>query len=208
MDTAAGRPGPEAVFVHGAQDGPLAAALRSAGIDVTSGTAEADTVLFDVGRAPTAHELTRCTLEFLQSWLSVERSAKLAVVTSAALSARPDDAMVDPAHAAVWGLVRAAQDEHPGRLRLVDLDGSEASYRELPTALAGDEPQFALREGEVSVPRLVPPSEDGLLMRRTAAGGWTSPRRARWTTWRWSSATAPTGHWRRVRCGSPSGRRA
>ncbi|MEV5955787.1 SDR family NAD(P)-dependent oxidoreductase [Streptomyces sp. NPDC051987] len=163
-------PGREAVFVHGAQDGPLATALRSAGVDATSVAAEPGTVLFDVGRAPTAHELTRRTLEFLQSWLGGEQSAKLAVVTSAALSARPDDAMVDPAHAAVWGLVRAAQDEHPGRLRLVDLDGSEASYRELPAALAGDEPQFALREGEVLVPRLMPSSDGGLLA--VPDGGW------------------------------------
>ncbi|NUT54233.1 MAG: hypothetical protein HOV94_44130, partial [Saccharothrix sp.] len=43
---------------------------------------------------------------------------RLAVVTrSAVLTDRPD-----PAHAAVWGLVRAAQTERPGRFVLVDVD--------------------------------------------------------------------------------------
>jgi acyl transferase domain-containing protein/acyl-coenzyme A synthetase/AMP-(fatty) acid ligase/acyl carrier protein len=66
----------------------------------------------------------------------------------------------DPAAAAVWGLVRSAQAEHPGRFVLVDSDGSEASAAALEgvlaAALAADEPQLALRDGIASVPRLRP----------------------------------------------------
>jgi len=155
----------EGLLVHGPQDGRLATALCSAGVELTSGT-----VLFDVGHASTAQELTRHTSEFLQSWLRDEQAPRLGVVTSAAVAARSHDAVVDPAHAALWGLVRAAQDEHPGRLRLIDLDGTEASYRALPAALAGDEPQLALREGESLVPRLVSRPDGDVLA--VPAGGW------------------------------------
>ena len=62
----------------------------------------------------------------------------------------------DLAAAAVWGLVRSAISEHPGRFALIDSDGTEASEEALEAALAlGDEePQLALREGEPLAPRL------------------------------------------------------
>ena len=62
----------------------------------------------------------------------------------------------DPAAAAIWGLVRSAQSEHPGRFALIDTDGSEASEEALAAALAlgAEEPQLALREGEALAPRL------------------------------------------------------
>ncbi len=62
----------------------------------------------------------------------------------------------DPAAAALWGLVRSAQSEHPGAFALIDSDGSEASEAALQAALAfgAEEPQLALREGEASVPRV------------------------------------------------------
>ena len=62
----------------------------------------------------------------------------------------------NPVAAAVWGLVRAAQAEHPGRFALLDVDRSEASLGRLDAALAtgAEEPQLALREGEALVPRL------------------------------------------------------
>ncbi|WP_449065602.1 SDR family NAD(P)-dependent oxidoreductase, partial [Planomonospora algeriensis] len=58
----------------------------------------------------------------------------------------------DPAAAAVWGLVRSAQTEYPGRFVLLDHDG--ASQDLVAAALAYDEPQLAVREGRISVPRL------------------------------------------------------
>jgi hypothetical protein len=62
----------------------------------------------------------------------------------------------DPAAAAIWGLVRSAQSEHPGRFALIDSDGSEASEAALPAALAlgSEEPQLALREGRALAPRI------------------------------------------------------
>ena len=60
----------------------------------------------------------------------------------------------DPASASVWGLVRSAQAEHPGRFALVDVDGSDAAWSALPALLATDEPQLALREHTACVPRL------------------------------------------------------
>ncbi|XUL93554.1 SDR family NAD(P)-dependent oxidoreductase [Streptomyces galilaeus] len=72
------------------------------------------------------------------------------------------DASPDLAAATVWGLLRTAQAEHPGRLTLVDVDGHPESLRQLPAALATGEPQLAVHEGVLSVPRLAtaPPSED------------------------------------------------
>jgi NADP-dependent 3-hydroxy acid dehydrogenase YdfG/acyl carrier protein len=60
----------------------------------------------------------------------------------------------DLIHAPLWGLVRSAQSEHPDRFLLIDLDGEEASLRALPTAVATGEPQLAVREGRILVPRL------------------------------------------------------
>jgi acyl transferase domain-containing protein/thioesterase domain-containing protein/NADP-dependent 3-hydroxy acid dehydrogenase YdfG len=60
----------------------------------------------------------------------------------------------DPAGGAVWGLMRAAALEHPGRLVVLDIDDHEPSWRALPAALACDEPQLALRAGAICAPRL------------------------------------------------------
>ncbi|WP_204052824.1 type I polyketide synthase [Microbispora siamensis] len=56
--------------------------------------------------------------------------------------------------AALWGLVRAAVQEFPGRVGVVDLDGSPESQAELPRALAARPGQLALRRGEAVRPRL------------------------------------------------------
>ncbi|MFJ9431544.1 type I polyketide synthase [Streptomyces sp. NPDC101490] len=61
-----------------------------------------------------------------------------------------------PAHAPVWGLVRSAAREHPGRFALVDVDGHPESWRALPALLADPVPEAAVRRGTAYVPRLVP----------------------------------------------------
>ncbi len=61
--------------------------------------------------------------------------------------------MPDLAGAAVWGLLRSAQSEHPGRFVLADLATPE-DITALPSALATGEPQIAVRDGQVLVPRL------------------------------------------------------
>ena len=62
-------------------------------------------------------------LGVVQEWLGEESLAgsRLVFVTRGGVSGE------DVAAASVWGLVRSAQSEHPGRFGLLDLDGSEAS---------------------------------------------------------------------------------
>ncbi|MEV4559595.1 type I polyketide synthase [Kitasatospora sp. NPDC049285] len=86
----------------------------------------------------------------VQEWLSAHESGRLAVVTRGAVGESPELAA-----APVWGLLRSAQSEHPDRLVLVDTDGSSASEEVLAAAVATGEPQLALHEGVVTVPRLV-----------------------------------------------------
>nr|WP_248002420.1 beta-ketoacyl reductase [Streptomyces sp. RPA4-2] len=69
-------------------------------------------------------------------------------------TAAGDAAATDPAQAAVWGLIRAAKAENPGRFGLLDHDGAAASLDLLPTVLAGGEAETALRDGSALAPRL------------------------------------------------------
>ncbi|MFD3573459.1 type I polyketide synthase [Streptomyces sp. NPDC058644] len=115
-----------------------------------------------------ARETVSWALELAQRWLADERTAhtRLVFVTRGAV----DSATPDPAQAAVWGLVRTAQTENPGRFALIDLDADE-SARALPAALAGDEPQAAVRAGRVTVPRLTRATADAPLT-PPAEGPW------------------------------------
>ncbi|MGW9433620.1 polyketide synthase dehydratase domain-containing protein, partial [Streptomyces decoyicus] len=104
--------------------------------------------------AAAAHTATHRVLAYLQEWLAEERfaAARLVVVTQGAVSV--DERRPDPAPAAVWGLVRSARSEHPDRFTLVDLDGASESLAVLPAVLSSDEPELAVRAGQVYVPRL------------------------------------------------------
>ncbi|WP_236567825.1 MULTISPECIES: type I polyketide synthase [unclassified Nocardiopsis] len=95
-------------------------------------------------------------LRIVRSWLTDERyaHARLVVVTWRAVATGREDGVAGLGAAPVWGLLRAAQREHPDRLVLVDSDGSEDSHRVLPGAVELGEPQLALRSGTVLVPRL------------------------------------------------------
>ncbi|SDU27309.1 rifamycin polyketide synthase modules 7 and 8 [Amycolatopsis keratiniphila] len=95
------------------------------------------------------HQVARQALRLLQDWLAADRRGTLAVVTRGAVLDTPA-----PAAATVWGLVRSAQREHPGRFVLIDTDGHEDSLRMLPAAAASGEPEIALRAGAVFRPRL------------------------------------------------------
>jgi pimaricinolide synthase PimS1 len=77
------------------------------------------------GSDPAAvRRITGEVLRVLQHWLRRHTDEdRLAVVTTGAI-AMPDEDVTNLAGAAVWGLVRAAQSEHPGRLVLVDTDHS------------------------------------------------------------------------------------
>ncbi|MFF3911829.1 SDR family NAD(P)-dependent oxidoreductase, partial [Streptomyces sp. NPDC001848] len=88
-------------------------------------------------------------LELTQRFLAAPEhaEARLAVVTRGTLMEQPD-----PVTAAVWGMLRSAQAEHPGRLLLVDVD--IRSDQALAAAAATGEPQVAVRDGQPYAPRL------------------------------------------------------
>jgi acyl transferase domain-containing protein/thioesterase domain-containing protein/acyl carrier protein len=109
----------------------------------------------DVGLPERARGVVHGALATIQAWLGDERLAhsRLAIVTRGATTATGDgDDTAGLEQAAVWGLVRSAQAEHPGRIALVDVDGR--SWRALPGALMSEEQQMALRDGAVLAPRL------------------------------------------------------
>lgn len=124
----------------------------------------------DLGVVGVAHVAVCRVLGLVQAWLVDERfsAVRLVVVTRGAVAACAGEGVGGLALAPVWGLVRSAQMENPGRFVLVDLDGDDgsvagedgfvagedASVAVLGAALALDEPQFALRGGVVFVPRL------------------------------------------------------
>ncbi|MFJ2782103.1 type I polyketide synthase [Kitasatospora sp. NPDC087315] len=108
------------------------------------------------GTADAVRDVTHRALALVQRWLSDERfaSSRLVFVTRGAVATAPDEDVPDPAHAALWGLIRSAQTEEPDRFVLVDLDADPESLRALPAALASGEPQSAVRAGAVLAPRL------------------------------------------------------
>ncbi|MGI8311954.1 type I polyketide synthase [Saccharopolyspora hattusasensis] len=126
--------------------------------------------------AEAAHTGARRALELVHTWLSEERfaDARLVIATRGAVRTDAEDPAADLGAAAAWGLLRTAQTEHPGRFVLLDLDDSGAAA--LPAAAATDEPQLAVRGGQVLVPRLarVPAAEpvhlEGTVL-LTGAGG-------------------------------------
>ena len=95
-------------------------------------------------------------LESLQAWLADERlaSSRLVVVTRGAVAGSLEEDVCDLGGASVWGLVRGAQSENPGRLVVIDVDGKSSSWEALAGAPAIDEPQMAVRDGVLSAPRL------------------------------------------------------
>ncbi|HEX8689632.1 MAG TPA: SDR family NAD(P)-dependent oxidoreductase, partial [Solirubrobacterales bacterium] len=108
-------------------------------------------------QAKAAQALAQSTLELLQAWLGCESlsGSRLALLTTGAVPVADGEAPALSV-APVWGLVRSAQSEHPGRFALVDSDGTEESLKALASALIQvGEPQLALRGGQALAPRLV-----------------------------------------------------
>ncbi|GFJ80778.1 polyketide synthase [Phytohabitans houttuyneae] len=112
---------------------------------------------------PAVHAAAAATLTLVRDWLTDPElaGARLVVVTRHAVTTGPDDPAPDLVTAPLWGLVRAAQAEQPGRLILLDLDGDPSSPAALAAALATGEEQLAIRAGTVRVPRLSPAAPAG-----------------------------------------------
>ncbi|MFC9226874.1 SDR family NAD(P)-dependent oxidoreductase, partial [Streptomyces hygroscopicus] len=147
--------------LDGGAPAPSVAVVSPSALRGPSG-GDAGTDLAAAGLAASQH-----VLDLVRGWLAEPRlaDARLVVVTrgAAAVGASAAEGAetggVDMAGAAVCGLVRSAQAEHPGRFLLVDLDpDSEPLGQGVRTAVEWavrmDEPQVALRAGRVRVPRL------------------------------------------------------
>jgi polyketide synthase 7 len=123
----------------------------------------ADAVLWelgsdDAGVVGSVHAGTHAVLAVLQSWLAGERSALLVVRTNGAVGLAGED-VTDLAGAAIWGLVRSAQAEHPGRILLLDSDGSV----DVGAVIGCGEPQLVVRAGVAHAARLAPANSPPLL---------------------------------------------
>ncbi|MFJ7212995.1 SDR family NAD(P)-dependent oxidoreductase [Amycolatopsis sp. NPDC098790] len=126
-------------------------------VPVPAGSPADDVVLtrFDAGAdlpeggGQTAHR----ALDEVQRWLAEERPERLAFVTRGAVAIGTED-VTDLATAPVWGLLRSAQNEHPDRFLLIDIDDDPESTKVLPNLLGAGEPQLAVRAGIGYAPRL------------------------------------------------------
>ncbi len=98
----------------------------------------------------------------VQEWLADPGNAesKLVVLTKNAVSVDENEG-ADVRQAPVWGLIRAAEAENPGRFVLVDIDNTAASRQAIAAAVATGEPEIAIRAGAASVPRLAKAQSQG-----------------------------------------------
>ncbi|GAA0273124.1 type I polyketide synthase [Streptomyces polychromogenes] len=100
---------------------------------------------------------------------------RLVLVTRDAVAAAPGDAVRDPAAASVWGLARTAQSEYPDRIIVVDLPGGAEAADAVEAAVRSGEPQLAVRDGLLLVPRITRAAQvsaggDGLTPALTPGG--------------------------------------
>ncbi|MEU7650284.1 type I polyketide synthase [Streptomyces huasconensis] len=126
------------------------------------------------GRLPErVHAALTATLTRAQEWLADETlaEARLVVVTRGGVALSDTDT-VDLTQAAVRGFLRSARAEHPDRFLLVDTDGdpTEVPPAALAAAVAADEPDIALRDGQFYVPRLALVGADAA---GSGSGGWS-----------------------------------
>ncbi|MGC4808868.1 type I polyketide synthase, partial [Micromonospora sp. DT233] len=144
-------------------DPDIVAALRGlpgatgAYADLADLTAAPDLVLVTVAAEAAgsqARPVTAAAVRLVQRWLADPRrdGTRLVVVTR---HAAPGDTVEDLAHAPLWGLLRSAEREHPGRFGLLDVDaGLDPAALGAALATLGTEPQLLVRGGEVRAPRL------------------------------------------------------
>nr|MDQ2958250.1 SDR family NAD(P)-dependent oxidoreductase [Actinomycetota bacterium] len=120
-------------------------------------------------------------LHRVQQFLADDRlaSCRLVILTRGAVSATAGEPVADLVHAPVWGLLRSAQAENPGRFLLLDLDPAESDEpaggaligQAISAAIGGDEPQLVLRDGQAAVARLAR-AQDGSGLLPPATGAW------------------------------------
>ncbi|MFF7685402.1 SDR family NAD(P)-dependent oxidoreductase [Streptomyces syringium] len=149
--------------------------------------------------AEAARAAVRWALALARAWSADDRFAesRLVFLTRGAMAVAEGDRVDDPWHAAVWGLLRAAQSEHPHRFAVADVDRDMTTdtIRALLSALTSDEPQLAVRAGVVHVPRLARWASDGAVAgeRGIADASAAAPGTAAHGAWPPRSGTDVTG---------------
>ncbi|MGQ0838754.1 SDR family NAD(P)-dependent oxidoreductase [Actinokineospora sp.] len=112
-------------------------------------------VLVDATGESVVRDAAATALRMLQALLAESRlaDADLVWLTRNAVAAAPGDAVAGLAQAPLWGLLRTARREHPDRvIRMIDVADGVGLDRALAVA---DEPELAVRGGEVLAARLV-----------------------------------------------------
>ncbi|WP_211296325.1 SpnB-like Rossmann fold domain-containing protein, partial [Micromonospora echinospora] len=163
--------------------GPVFADVAELASAVATGDTAPEVVLLPVrgvvdAPVPQAVQaLTDAVLATVQAWLTADALAdsRLVVVTRGAVAAQDDERVADLAGAAVWGLLRSAQAEHPDRIVLADIDGTvDARALGVLAAVAADQSvsggQLAIRGDRVFAPRIVRPA--GAELTPPADGPW------------------------------------
>ncbi|WP_446563231.1 SDR family NAD(P)-dependent oxidoreductase [Streptomyces caelestis] len=141
------------------------AGLAALGAAVAAGRPVPGAVVWDCAAVvpadadvPTAaRAVERAVRSVLVAWAADERlaGARLVVVTRDAVAVDAGDDVRGLRQALVWGLVRAAQAEHPDRFVLLDVDEATAATGDpWRAALGSGEPHLALRDGTLLTPRL------------------------------------------------------
>src|SRR6185312_4810745 len=137
---------------------PVAPSVSLPGNDIGEDITVWESPSADSGAVASVYAATHEALGVLQSWLAGDAGGTLVVATRGAVALTGED-VSDLAGAAVWGLVRSAQAEHPGRVVLVDTDGS----LDIAAVIGCGEPQLVVRAGVAYSARLKPAGQLALL---------------------------------------------
>ncbi len=172
------RPFDSAAAQAGRPRGTELLALDWQSVELGEGNEQADTETLQIKAtgegADAAREATEQALAAIQAHLAdPDSTSRLTFITTGAMAVKGEESP-DPATAALWGLVRSAASEHPGRFALIDTDGSKASDAVFDAALAlgAEEPQLALREGAALVARAMPLEKAGGSLVPPSSGPW------------------------------------
>lgn len=104
-----------------------------------------------------ARDAVAAALSISQEFLSSKclEASQLCLVTYGATDTGRGE-LIDPASAAVWGLLRSVQREDPGRIVIVDIEDGRPAVDQLRAALATGSSEVAVRQGKPYAPRLRP----------------------------------------------------